>query len=120
MEKFILRRLFFTEKLNVIDEQHVNLAVFFTERVAFAGADGIDELIHEGLGRYIEYVLIRIVVQYMIADRVQKVRLAKAGIAPDKQRVVGISGPVGNGQAGVIGQLIMCSFNKGFEGITRV
>src|SRR4051812_347270 len=50
VEEFFLRRLFSFEKMNVVDEKKIRLAVPLTKSMSGAIAHRTDELIHELLG----------------------------------------------------------------------
>ncbi|MNE56050.1 hypothetical protein D3C80_1509270 [compost metagenome] len=50
MEKFLLRRFFAGQELNVVNQQNINVAVFVAEAFTAVITDGIDEFIRELLG----------------------------------------------------------------------
>ena len=47
MKKFLLGRFFTGNKLNIIDQQDINTAVFFSESLGSVGTDGINKIICE-------------------------------------------------------------------------
>ena len=70
------------------------------------GADGVDELVHERLGRHVAHPLVAEHGADVVADRVQEVGLAQAGRAVDEQRVVGPAGALGHRQRGGVGEAV--------------
>ena len=47
MEKFLLGRLFARDKLDIIHQQDINLAIFGAELLSFLEANGIDDFIRK-------------------------------------------------------------------------
>ena len=81
--------LFAGEELDVVDEQHVDaLAVVAAELVHLAGADGLHVLVHEPLGRDVDDARAGAVLELLVTDGVQQVRLAETDAAADEDRVV--------------------------------
>ena len=76
------------QELDVVDQQHVDLAVTAVEFLDLAGilvgiAQRFDEFVGEFLAGYVANLQIRILDQGVIADGVQQVRLAQTGAAID-------------------------------------
>ena len=89
VEELVLRAFLAGEELHVVDEQHVDaLAVVAAELVHLAGADRLDVLVHEPLGRDVDDARAGAVRELLVADRVEQVGLAEADAAADEDRVV--------------------------------
>ena len=56
VEELLLEALLVLHELDVVDEQHVALAVAALEGGGGVGADGVDELVHERLGGHVAHV----------------------------------------------------------------
>ena len=97
----LLHRLFLAlQELDVVDEEHVDLAVAALERAGLALADRVDEVVGELLGVHVAHPHARVEVLRVVADRVQQVRLAQAGVAVDEQRVVRLGRRLGDRDRG--------------------
>ena len=104
MEELLLETFLALDELDVVDEQHVALAVAPLERDRGVGADGVDELVHERLGRDVAHVAVREVLPHVVPDGVQQVGLAEARLAVDEQRVVGPARVFGHGAGRGVGE----------------
>ena len=54
MEEFFLRRFLFSQKLDIVNEQDIDVAVFIAKGFCCIVLDGIDQFIGESLGTDIE------------------------------------------------------------------
>ncbi len=106
MEELFLRPLLVRDELDVVDEQQVDPPVARTELVDLALLDARDELVGELLRRRIDHALARELGGDLVADGMHQVGLAKAHSAVQEERVVGVSGTLGDGQAGRMGQAV--------------
>ncbi len=96
VEELFLELLGAFEELDVVDEQHVDLAVAPLEGRHALGAHRVDELVHHRLGRDVADPLAGEQLAHVVTDRVQQVGLAESGRAVDEQRVVGPSRALGD------------------------
>src|SRR3954447_1018336 len=92
MEELLLGLDLRREELDVVDEQDVVPAEAPLEAVDRVAAERGDELVREGLDRRVADVQPGAARPDVVADRVQKVRLADAGRAVDEEWVVGLAG----------------------------
>ena len=81
MEKFLLRPFLFGNKLNIVNHQYVDIAVFIPKFLVFIILDRVNQLIREGFTRDIQHLCLWITIQNKMPDRVHQVRFAKPGIA---------------------------------------
>ena len=84
MEKFFLCPFFFGNKLNIVDQQHVNVPVFVAEFLVFVVLDGQDQLIGEGFAGYIKHLRRWILIQYKVRDGMHQVGFAQPGVSVQK------------------------------------
>src|SRR6185312_5314649 len=88
VEELLLRAALAVEKLDVVDQQKVErpvIALEIVERLVLVGANDIG---HVGLGMDVADLRGRIVGEDLVADRLDKMRLAEPDAAVDEQRVV--------------------------------
>ena len=81
MEKFFLRAFFLGNKLNIIDEQNINIAVFISKFLVFIAADGIDQFIGESFTGDLEHFCFRIFIQDIMGNRMHQMGFAQTYIS---------------------------------------
>ena len=79
------------QELDVVDQQHVDVAVAALEAVLPVVADRVDELVGELFARDVADLRAAVEAADVVADRVQQVGLAQPGLAVDQERVVGLA-----------------------------
>ena len=94
------------EELDVVDEQHVGVAVAALEALHVLAVQRGEELVGERLDRRVADGQPAAVGEDVVADRVQQVGLADAGGPVDEERVVGVAGKLGHGERGGVGEAI--------------
>ena len=119
VEKFLLRGLLAGDELDIVNEEEVNVAVFHAEFLARALFDGFEQLICELIALYVGDLRAGIVLAYILADRKQQMRLAEAGVAVDKQRIVRAAGLVRDGDCGIVRKLVGVSDDEAIKGVAR-
>ena len=67
VEELLLEPLLVLHELDVVDQQHVDLAVAPLERGRGVGADGVDELVQERLGGDVAHLVGRVVLAHVVA-----------------------------------------------------
>ena len=120
MEELLQRPVLARQELDVIDQQHVHVAVRGLEAGAFVVPDGVDEVVGELLGVHVADPDAAVEPAGIVADRVQQVGLAQARIAVDEQRVVGLGGRFGHGHGGGVGEAVRRTDHEGIEDVLRV
>ena len=86
VEQFFLRGVFAGNELHIVQQQHINCAVFFTEGAGGVCADGVDQIVGEFLCGHIKHT--QAVAGACIANGLQQVGFAEAHAAVQKERVV--------------------------------
>ena len=102
MEKFFLRGLLFRQKLNVVDDKHVDVTVFVSEihtflRIGFALTDSRYKVARELFAGCVKNVFKRVVLFYVVCDSVHYVRFSETRSAVNEQRVIAVRRVFGNG-----------------------
>ena len=108
---------FALHELDVVDEQDVALPVAALEGGGGVGPDGVDELVHEGLGGDVADVPAGEVLPDVVPDGVQEMGLAQPGVAVDEQRVVGPGRHLGHGLGRGVGEAVGRADDEGVEGV---
>ena len=118
MEEFLLGLLLAGNKLHVIHQEEVRLAVFFPHFCGFAGAglDGGHQLVGQIVALDVGNAGVVVISADNVCNGIDQVCLAQAGVAVDQKGVVVLGGVVGNGLGGGIGQLVAGAHHKGLKG----
>ena len=98
------------DKLDIINQQHVNISVFIAELVSFPLPDGTNELIGKLLGADTNHF--NMARQSCMPDGVQEMGLAQSHPSVNKQRIVGGSRFLGHSQGSGISQLVAVADDK--------
>jgi hypothetical protein len=120
VEKFLLNPFLAGEKLDVVNQQHVGLAVFFAELGQLVVLDGVNVFVGEFLGRQIGDAGAFLVAGDVLADGVQQMGLAQAHAAVKKQGVVGFSGRLGDGLGGGVGEIVVVADDERLKGVLGI
>jgi hypothetical protein len=105
----------------VVDEEEVAaLAVAAAELAHPVLLEGLDELVHELLGGDVEDARLRPLRADAVRDGVDEVRLAEAGAAAQKERVVPRSAASGGADRGGVGELVRWADDEVGERVLRV
>ena len=117
MEELLLRALLAADELDVVDEQHVRLAVPLAEGGGVLVADGGDDVVGELVALDVDDVAVGLVFADLGADRVEQVGLAQPGAAVDEEGVVGVGGVGRDGKRGRVRELVGGADDEGVEGV---
>ena len=120
VEELLLRLDLALEELDVVDEQHVDVAVAALEAVLPVVADRVDELVGELLAGHVAHLGAGVEAADVVSDGVQQVGLAESGVAVDQQRVVGLARGLGDGDGGGVREPVRRADDEGLEGVLRV
>ena len=117
MEEFFLGLILTLQKLNVVDQQEIDIAIAALELGVLTVLDGLDKLVGEGLGgdvNHLEGVQIPV---GSIAYGLDQVGLAEAHPAVDQTGIVGGTGILGDRYGRVGGEGVVLADNEVLEGI---
>ena len=120
MEELLLGLHLALEELDVVDEEHVDIAVAPLEVGGLVVADAVDEVVRELLGVHVAHLDVRVEAAGVVADGVEEVGLAQTGLAVDEERVVGLGRGLGDGDGRGIGEAVARADDEGVEGVLRV
>ena len=88
VEELLLQTFLALHELDVVDQQHVDVAVAALEVGDGVGTDAVDVLVEERLGADVANDVVLVVAVHVVPDGMQQVGLAETGRAVDEQRVV--------------------------------
>ena len=120
VEELLLRLLLALQELDVVDQQHVDVAVALPELDALVLADRVDEVVRQLLGGDVAHARRLEVAADVVAERVQQVGLAQPGVAVDGQRVVRLARVLRDGDGRGVGEAVRRADDEGLEGVLRV
>ena len=106
MEKFLLRALLANEKLHVVDQDDIILAIAVPKVVHFVVTQGTHQIIEEFFGGDIarDHATVRLL--HVMANGMQQMRLAQPYITIDKEGIIGACRMACHRQAGGVRKLI--------------
>jgi hypothetical protein len=120
VEELLLEALLVLDELHVVDEQDVAVAVAALEGAHGVGADGVDEVVQERLGRHVAHVHGRVVLVHVVGDGVEQVGLPQPRVAVDEERVERPGGFLGDAHGGGQGEAVRGAADEGLERVLRV
>src|ERR1041385_1640223 len=100
MEELLLNPLLASQELDVVDQQHIRLPVFFAKTDKLIVLDAIDVLIGELFRGDVSDATAFFMGGHVMADRMQQVSLPQTNTAIEKKRVIGFAGCLGHGEGG--------------------
>src|SRR5690554_1756457 len=115
VEEFFLRAFFAANKLNIIDQQYICLAIFGAKLIGTLVANGANQLVRKLLRRAVDHAIT--LLAQAIADGIEQVCFAQPDTPIDEERVEGLSWRVDNGKRGSMGQAVVVAHNEGLEGM---
>ena len=107
VKKFLLRSLFSAEKLDIINQKQVGLAVALTEFHQGIVLNSVDKFVDEQLARQIHHLRRFLFHPDILADGLHQVRLAQTNAAINKERIVSTRGRLGHRQTRGVRDLIV-------------
>src|SRR6478736_9525752 len=120
VEKFLLRSLLTTEKLNVVNQKKVGLAITLPEFDQITVLDRVDELVDEQLTREVDHLHVLPFRPDELADGLHQVSLAQTDAAIDEERIVRTRRRLRDSKTGCVRDFIVRTDNERFEGVSRV
>src|SRR5215831_11516371 len=120
VEELFLRSFLVLQELDVVDQQHVHVAVTAPEPVLLAVPDHVDEVVGELFRADIPHLDALVEALRVVPDGVQQVGLAQAGVAVDEQRVIRLRGRLGDRHRGGVREAVARADDERLEGVLGV
>ena len=115
MKKFFLDTLLASEELDVVNQQHIRLPIFFAELGERVVLDRINVFVRELLGGHVTDTRPFFGRNHMLANGVKQVRLAKTDTTVEKQWVIGFPRSISNGFGGRSREVVVISDDERIE-----
>src|SRR5436190_24296356 len=100
MEEFLLNALFACKELDIVDQQHIRLAILFAKPNQLIVLDGIDVFVRKLFRRNVGDSCAFLVSGDVLTDGVKQVSFAKSDTAVKKQGVVRLAGRLRDSERG--------------------
>src|ERR1700730_13381570 len=120
VKEFFLRAFLAAEKLNVVDEKKIGLAITLAEFHQIAVLNRVDELVDEKFAREIDHLGGFLFRPNVLADRLHQMRLAESYAAVNKQRVIRPGRRLPHRQTGRMRDLVVRTDHKRFERVSGI
>ena len=117
MEKLVLRLLLTGDELDIVHQKQIHIAVLIVKILGRAVFDGAHELVGKLVALDVDDALFRIALVDGVADGQQQVGFAEAGVAVDKEGIVGLAGIFRHGHGGGVGKAVGVADDEMVEGI---
>src|SRR5262249_11899239 len=120
MEKFLLRPLFATEKLNIVNQKKVSLAITLSEFYQITVLDRVDELVDEQLTRDVDHLHVFPFRPDELADGLHQMGLAQTDPAVNEERIVRARRRLRDSETGCVRDLVVRADDERFECVSRI
>ena len=120
VEELLLDPLLALEELDVVDQQHVVVAVALLEALDALVAERVDEVVHERLARHVAHRHVARVLHHVLRDRLEQVGLPEPGAAVDEERVVRLRRRLGDRERGRVREAVGRADHEEVERVLRV
>src|SRR5215468_1892275 len=120
VKEFLLRPLFTTEELNVVDQKKVGLPITLAELHQITVLDRVDELVNKQLTGDIDHLHVLPFRPDELADGLHQMGLAQTDAAIDEERIVCTRRRLRDSKTGCVRDFIIRTDNERFEGVSRV
>ena len=108
------------QELNVVDEQHVDVAISSLEDLTLIVRDRVDEVVRELFAGDVFHADARIQRLRVVSDAVQQVRLAEARFSVDEEWVVCLGRQLRDGECRCMSEAVGRADDECVEGVLRV
>src|SRR6185436_7055752 len=115
VEKLFLYSLLPCQKLNVVDQQHICLAIFFPEPDQLTVLYAVDVFIGELFRRDIGHPRSFAMIDDILSDRMQEVGFTQTDASVEEQRIIRFPGSLRDSQSGRVGKCIVVANDKSIE-----
>ena len=120
VEELLLGPGLVLEELNVVEQEHVDVAKVRLEGLGLSARERSEKLVGERLSGRAPHREAGTMGQDEVRDRAEQMRLAHARRAIDEERVVGVPGHLGDGECSCVGKSVAIADHEMLEGELRV
>src|SRR5215510_6039479 len=120
MKKFLLRSLLASQKLNVVNQKKIGLAITLSEFDQIAVLDRVDELVDEQFARHVDYLHVLPFCPDELANGLHQMCLAETDAAVNKQRIVRARRCLRDGETRRVRDFVVWTNDERFECVPRI
>src|SRR6478672_11150393 len=120
MEKFLLRPLLSTQKLNVINQKKVGLAITLPEFDEITVLDRVDELVDEQLARDVDHLHVFLFRPDELADGLHEMGLAQTDAAVNKEGIIRTRRRLRDSETRSVRDFVIRTDDERFECVSRI
>src|SRR5437762_9085672 len=111
VKEFLLRSLLTSEKLDVVNQEKISLAIALPEFDQITMLDRVDEFVDEQLTRDVEHLHVFPFGPNELADRLHEMRFAETNTAVNEQGIVGARWCLRDRKAGCVRYFVIRTNN---------
>ena len=115
VKEFLLGAFLTAQKLDVINQKEIGLAITLPKLNQITVLDGIDELVNEEFARDVDHFHVFFLSPNVLTDGLHQVRLAKTDSAVNEQRVVCAGWRLRDGETCRVCNLVVRPDHERFE-----
>ena len=119
MEEFVLCFFLASDKLHVIDDEDVNVAVLLGKTLFFE-ADVLEEFVHKRFSCRVENARFWLFADDFVADGLHKVGFTEASATVEKERIIFLTWVVSDRSRSSIGEVVTGADDEVIEGVAGV
>src|SRR4030095_281765 len=120
MKKFLLRSLFATEKLNVVNQKKIGLAITLAEFDQITVLDRVDELVDEQLTRGVDHLHVFLFRPDELADGLHEMGLTQTDAAVNEEGIIRACRRLGDSETCGVRDFVIRADDKRFECVSRI
>src|SRR5438874_13765517 len=120
VEKFLLRSLFTTQKLNVVNQKKVGLPITLPEFDQITVLYRVDELVDEQLTRDVKHLHVFPFRPDELADGLHQMGLAQTDATVNEQRIVRSRRRLRDGETGCVRDFVVRADDERFKRVPRI
>jgi len=120
VEELLLDPFLAGEELDVVNQQHVRLAIFLPKLHQLVVLDAVDVFVGELFGGDVGDTRAFAIGDDVLSDGVQQVGFAEADAAVEEQGVVGFAGRLGDREGRGVGEIVVVAHDERFKRVPRI
>src|SRR5437016_9587500 len=113
VKEFLLRSLLASEKLDVVNQENISLAITLPEFDEITVLDRVDEFVDEQLTRDVDHLHVSSFRPHILSDGLHQMGFAQANAAVNEQRIVRARRRLRDGKTGCVRDFIVRADDEG-------
>src|SRR5712675_647633 len=120
VKEFLLRSLLASEKLDVVNQENISLAITLPEFDEITVLDRVDEFVDEQLTRDVDHLHVSSFRPHILSDGLHQMGFAQANAAVNEQRIVRARRRLRDGKTGCVRDFIVRADDERFKRVPRI